>query len=677
MWGRPDILWGLLALAIPVALHLLQLRRFKRVAFSNVAFLRDVQKETRSRHRLRNLLILLARLLAFGCLILAFADPMLTPESKAGEAGRNAVSIYVDTSPSMMASGESAPLLQEAKGKANALVESFAETDLFHVFTSGFSGQDQRFLTQPEALERIASIQLSSHSPGLESVMERTLDQLGRAESASRRAFWISDVQESSHEVNTMMPPDTTVSWHLLPVQANPSPNLWVDSVWFETPLALPDREAELHVRIGHDARDGVDGLPLQLRVDGVPEALGSFNVVPGMPTDTVLRFTHGAPGPHLVEVRLDDAPVSFDDVHHVGYNVSSGVKALHWSGGALQDKTTQAVQQAFESSDGLVEVDWVQSLPTSPALMGYDLLVVHAIDEPSLGAVSLVREFMSLGGTVMVLPDSMASGLSWVAGEASWVRGEGRVTEVQWSHPLFKPVFRSVPSRVDWPAYDRILDRRPRAQEEVLATAANGLPYLTRMPSEEGGDLYLLGTCLETGNFVRHGLFVPTLLRVAESARHGAALAQRLDDSEALTVPRQPGQRRDHTWRIVGVEGVQVVPEPRSTPQGTSLRWGDALTEPGGYTVLRNDTAVATFGLNHSPNESNLSVWDVEAWRERTVSLGWPEIQIWTQPEGQLRNLVEQHISGKRVAWYFFAAALMALAFETLLLRRWNKLFS
>ncbi|MGB2229467.1 MAG: hypothetical protein ACPHZB_08055, partial [Flavobacteriales bacterium] len=355
------------------------------------------------------------------------------------------------------------------------------------------------------------------------------------------------------------------------------------------------------------------------------------------------------------------DAPVSFDDVHHIGYNVSSGVKALHWSGGALRDKTTQAVQQAFQSSNGLVEVDWVQSLPTSPVLMGYDLLVVHAIDAPSLGAVSLVREFMALGGTVMVLPDSLARGTSWIAGDASFVRGEGRVTDVQWSHPLFQPVFRSVPSRVDWPVYDRILNRRPTAQEEILATAANGLPYLTRMPSDEGGDLYLLGTCLETGNFTRHGLFVPTLLRVAESARHGAALAQRLDDTEALTVPRLPGQRRDNTWRIVGASDVQVVPERRSTPQGTSLRWGEGLTEPGGYTVLRNDTAVATFGLNHSPDESNLAVWDVEAWRERTASLGWPDIQIWTQPESQLRNLVEQHISGKRLAWYFFAAALMA----------------
>ena len=107
MWGRPDILWGLLALSIPIALHLLQLRRFKRVAFSNVAFLKDVQKETRSRHRLRNLLILLARLLAFALVIMAFADPMLAPEKAAANGGQQAVSIYVDSSPSMMASSES------------------------------------------------------------------------------------------------------------------------------------------------------------------------------------------------------------------------------------------------------------------------------------------------------------------------------------------------------------------------------------------------------------------------------------------------------------------------------------------------------------------------------------------------------------------------------------------
>ena len=95
MWGKPDILWGLLALAIPIALHLLQLRRYRRVAFSNVSFLKDVQKETQSRHRLRNLLILLARLLAFAALILAFADPMRAPEGGANKAARQTVSVYL------------------------------------------------------------------------------------------------------------------------------------------------------------------------------------------------------------------------------------------------------------------------------------------------------------------------------------------------------------------------------------------------------------------------------------------------------------------------------------------------------------------------------------------------------------------------------------------------------
>ena len=191
MWGRPEILWGLVALAIPIALHLLQLRRFRRVAFSNVSFLKDVQKETQSRHRLRNLLILLARLLAFACLIVAFADPMLVPEDASDVSARQSVSVYLDTSPSMMASGEVGSLLQEAKQKASALVEAFDETAQFHVFASDFDGQDQRFVTQNEALERIAGAAPSSSSPSLASVIQRAEDQLQRAD-VSGAVVWFT-----------------------------------------------------------------------------------------------------------------------------------------------------------------------------------------------------------------------------------------------------------------------------------------------------------------------------------------------------------------------------------------------------------------------------------------------------------------------------------------------------
>ena len=696
MWGRPDILWGLLALAIPIALHLLQLRRFRRVAFSNVSFLKDVKKETQSRHRLRNLLILLARLLAFSALILAFADPMLAPESGDIKSSRQAVSVYLDTSPSMMASGEVGPLIQEAKQKATALVEAFQETDKFHVFTSAFEGQDQRFVTQSEALERIAAVQLSNHTPELDAVIQRSLDQFQRAEDASPRAFWVTDLQKSSHELNELLEPDTSVAWHVLPVTGNEVPNVWIDSVWFDAPLALSERPAALHVRIQHDAADGVDGLPLRLQVDGVTESLGSFNLVPGMPTDTVMRFTHGNPGPHQLEVSLEDAPVRFDDVHYLGYDVQASIDVFHWTdANAPFRKASQSVDQAFESARPLIQVSRGTSLPSPQILAGYDFVVADALTEPSAGALALLAQFANGGGSVLVVPDSSARGLSSIC-EAlellppkGWVMEQGTVQKVQWTHPLYQGVFRAIPSRVNWPSYDRIMARGLAMDDETLIEASNGDAYLTLTRGADGrGDIYLLGTCLETGNLIRHGLFVPSLLRMAESSRQTQSRSFLLGRDQSMTIALDPSRDEastsERSWTIDHVNssansarGVSIVPEVRTTSEGLRLGWGEALKDPGLYEVKRDGEIVATFGMNPSPRESEMTTWLPDEWSQIVTDLGWKDIPVWSQPASQVAKMVEQHIAGERLAWYFFLAALVALALETLLLRRWNTLFS
>ena len=694
MWGRPDILWGLLALAIPILLHLLQLRRFKRVAFSNVGFLKDVQKETQSRHRLRNLLILLSRLLAFSALILAFADPLRAPESGQGTTAQQAVSIYVDTSPSMMASGEVGPLIQDAKQKASALVEAFSETDKFHVFTSAFDGRDQRFVTQTEALERIAAIQLSSHAPELGAVVQRGLDQFQRAEEATPRAFWVTDLQKSSHDLAELNEPDTTVKWHVVPVQANEVPNVWIDSVWFDAPLALKDKPATLHVRIQHDALEGVDGLPLTLSVDGVTEALGSFNLVPGLVTDTVLRFTHGDVGSHRLQVSLEDAPVRFDDVHHLGYDVQEHLNVFHWTdANAPFRKAAQWVDQAFESARPLIQLERGTSLPAPQTLAGFDLVVADGLSQASVGALSLMSQFVERGGSVLVVPDSMGTGVIQMcsglglASPQGWNAESGRVGKVSWTHPFYRGVFRAVPSKVDWPSYDRVLDRIPASREEVLIEAANGASYLSLIRGAEGrGDIYLLGTCLETSNLVRHGLFVPTLLRMAESSRLVEARQLLLGRDQTTTLTLSPEDMvsldSESSWSIERVDiadnrALSIVPEVRKTSAGLRLGWGDGLKEPGMYEVKRNGSVVATFGMNPRKGESELTSWLAEEWATTLRGLGWNDIPVWSQPTSQLGRLVEQHIAGERLAWYFFLAALIALAFETLLLRKWNSLFS
>jgi hypothetical protein len=686
------------AIAIPIALHLLQLRRYKRVAFSNVAFLKDVQKETQSRHRLRNLLILLSRILAFSCLVMAFADPILREDGSEAQTARAAVSVYVDNSPSMMGTGENSSLLQEAKQKASSLVEAFEETDKFHVFTSDFEGQDQRFVTQLEALERIAAIQVGNQAPSLDAVIRRASDQLGRRGDAAGWSFWVSDLQRTSHQVLDSQQPDTTVEWRVVPVLPNAVPNVWIDSVWFDAPIALANEPAALHVRIAHDASEGVDALPLTLQMDGVTEAIGSFHVVPGMSTDTVLRFTHGTPGPHVLAVSLRDAPVQFDDVHFMGYNVEEAVEVFHWVDD-LDATTPGLLDRALASGAPAVKSTTETSLPSPQELSRFDLVIADALTDPAPGSLALLRDFNNAGGTVLIVPDSAGRGVIALAEAMSlplprgWIRENGQVSHVQWKHPLFQGVFRHVPSNIDWPAYDRLLDRPRSLDEDVIAIAANGLPYWSVLSNEadRGGDIHWLATPLETGNLTRHGLFVPLILRVAQSARNVQSHSLTLGKDLALVIPvssdNDNSRSADIAWTIQAVSSEdaeassnapqRIVPEVRITPEGVKLGWGDALSVPGAYLVQRDDSTLASFGMNLDRVESNLEAWDVQTWEEAVDGEGWSHVELWLRPAEGLGAMVEQHISGKRLAWYFFAATLMALAFESILLRRWNKLFS
>ena len=114
-----------------------------------------------------------------------------------------------------------------------------------------------------------------------------------------------------------------------------------------------------------------------------------------------------------------------------------------------------------------------------------------------------------------------------------------------------------------------------------------------------------------------------------------------------------------------------------QSTSEGLKLGWGESLQEPGGYDVLRNNDKVASFGLNHRSSESLMDTWLPEEWTAKVEALGWPTIEVWRGPANQLKSLVDERIAGQRLAWYFFVGALCALALETLLLRKWNKLFS
>src|ERR1700747_2626410 len=117
----PSFLFTFFALSIPIIVHLFNFRRYKKVFFTNVRFLKEVQQESRAKSTLKRLLILFSRLLALSCLVLAFAQPVLHGENFE-KKGMQIKIIYIDNSFSMQAVNKSGSLLEDAKRKAREIV---------------------------------------------------------------------------------------------------------------------------------------------------------------------------------------------------------------------------------------------------------------------------------------------------------------------------------------------------------------------------------------------------------------------------------------------------------------------------------------------------------------------------------------------------------------------------
>ena len=195
--SSPLFLIGLVAVAIPVIVHLFNFRRYKKVYFSNVERLEQLQSETRRQSTLRQLLIMFARILAIVFLVLAFARPVIPNRNSAMRSGSNDISIFIDNSFSMESNGGSGTLLEQAKAKAREIVAAYGPTDRFQLMTNDIEGRHFHWLSKDDVLLMIDEVEVSSASMPLSTLLQRQFDFVNTGRSDNKYAYIITDFQSS------------------------------------------------------------------------------------------------------------------------------------------------------------------------------------------------------------------------------------------------------------------------------------------------------------------------------------------------------------------------------------------------------------------------------------------------------------------------------------------------
>lgn len=670
----PSFLWALAALAIPVLIHLFQLRRFKRIAFPDVQLLQEVSQRSRARQKVRHWLTLIARLLALACLVMAFAQPYIPGGAGHVKAGQRAISLYIDDSWSMDGQNPQGRLLDQARTDAQDAVMAYSATDRFQVITNRFEGRQQLLLGRDEALEAAAQAEVGPYARPLSQVMQRQREALSRSEVPVKRAFLFTDLQRATTDVERWTN-DSTVSTVIVPLPAANADNLAIDSVWFASPVRRLGQKEELHVRVRNFGTQPLENIPLRLSIDGRQRAMSSFRADAGATVDTVLFFTNDATGQHRGEVALTDRPITFDDVFHIAYHTADRLRVLLVSGGdAGSDKDITAVFSG----------DSTHAFSTQPyrqldlaALGRTDLVVLNALPDVPSGLANALKDYVSAGGSLAVFPAVKPDAESYAGLLARFGAGFGasdtaalNVDRIDLEEPFYREVFSSMPRNVDLPLVRTRFAITVPARGTTLLRLRDGSAFLSDVPQDKGR-VYLCAAPLGDagGTFHAHALFVTSLLRMAELSRPMGALYHIIGAEAAIPLEGVDlnGEAAPH---LKGPDGTDLVPEVRRTIGAVSLMTHDEDLPPGAYAVTLGNDTIATLALDLPRNEGDLSAFTADQLRTELEQHGLGTITVLDKADSGLAVSLRELDQGTKLWKWCIIAALLFLALEIFFIR-------
>jgi hypothetical protein len=197
--------WGLIGVSAPIVIHLLSRRRYRRVQWAAMEFLRRAMKKTQRRMRIENLILLALRTLALLLLVLALMRPVLAPLpllSQLGEEERTVV-IAIDESASMGARGDGTAPFDRARALALEILDNLKARDEVYLLWVGDAPNPVFEGPTPEkrrARQEIEAAQPSDSGTRWAPALAHLAEVLARPEvkaRARRLVYCISDLQKS------------------------------------------------------------------------------------------------------------------------------------------------------------------------------------------------------------------------------------------------------------------------------------------------------------------------------------------------------------------------------------------------------------------------------------------------------------------------------------------------
>ncbi|MDT8390039.1 MAG: BatA domain-containing protein [Lentisphaeria bacterium] len=301
----PWILAGAAAAVIPLALHLMRREITRDLLFPSVRFIRKGPVPKKGERRLRDILLLLLRMVTLILLAVFFAAPFypLPPAVPGADPAKTHI-VLLDVSASMSAKGKQDQILAAMKALATE-----NPNHEFHVMLSANGVVETRpALTAGSIIDHMAAIRFGTAAGDHADALRQVVRQITASPGAALTIISDFQVTDWAAEILPELPPDTPL--HLVPI-GSPESNLSIQS-------ARPRREGTDGSHVQVDIRNhGPEPRSTTLSLS-VGDTVVSQSITCPPRHDKTVFISLRDPTSDIAAVWLEDADFTLDNTFHL-----------------------------------------------------------------------------------------------------------------------------------------------------------------------------------------------------------------------------------------------------------------------------------------------------------------------------------------------------------------------
>ncbi len=532
---NPAVLFGLLAASIPVLIHLLNLRKLKRIDFSTLSFLKELQKNKIRKIKLKQWILLALRVLIILFLVTAFARPTIKGVAIGGttSAAKTTAVFVLDNTYSMSVIDSKGSYLNQAKATIKKLLQQLQKGDEVALVLVGDNSNTEIKPTSNLASfeKQIDDVNISYSSGYLHNSIVKAAKILSESQNFNKEIYVLSDFQKgrlyspgSLSDLSQLL--NDKIRLYTFDYSGKKVFNLGIDNLQLETQIFEKDKPVDFNVTITNYSSDPANNVVVSLFVNGQRSAQQSVSLKPGESNIVSLESIVKETGYVNVVAEIEDDDILQDNKRYVNMYIPKEIPVIIFSDNQDDSKFVSLALNVNDGSGTLKITERNLNQLSSYDLTQYSVVIV--IGSQNISNVNRLSSYVKNGGSLFLMPGSNSTlqnfkTLSEAIGLPSpsgFVGNDSKLTvpmsfeKIDFNHPVFKDIFQKKEKQnVESPEILTYFKINTQGKGKNIISLVDGSSFLGEYKIGNG-KVFMMNTApnLKWSNFPVKSLFAPLM---------------------------------------------------------------------------------------------------------------------------------------------------------------------